>query len=210
MIGWRTCGYVAPTCLSALSSNCSVDSCGGRLRIFNLKSSLYISLSSQSHQIFITNKCFSNHGFHYSISSNPFSGIKNNKNVLFYYFSVMCSISTVLCDFSYAPERVGFSVPHRHFLWNQWRGRWWGRAREWRLLARPPAFLLIESLTWAKDSSWISFFLVLFHSLVLECLFPTPISSFLQGNFSFHHPLTSLLKLAKWIHFLFVGGEGAN
>lgn len=83
MIGWRTCGYVAPTCLSALSSNCSVDSCGGRLRIFNLKSSHYISLSSQSHQTLITNKCLSNHGIHHSISYNPFPGIKNNKIVHF-------------------------------------------------------------------------------------------------------------------------------
>lgn len=92
----------------------------------------------------------------------------------FFFFFVL--------HFSYVPERVGFSVPRRLLWWNRQGDRWWGKAKGWELFAKRRAFQLIESQTWERGSSWICFFLVLFHSPLLECLSPMPPSLPLQGN----------------------------
>lgn len=100
--------------------------------------------------------------------------VSTRKGLLILFFFVL--------HFSYVPERVGFSVPRRLLWWNRQGDRWWGKAKGWELFAKRRAFQLIESQTWERGSSWICFFLVLFHSPLLECLSPMPPSLPLQGN----------------------------
>lgn len=66
--------------LSALSSNCCVDSCGGPLRFLTWN----LHFTSLYPLILITNKCFCNHGIHHSIPYNPFSGTKKKRFFFLY------------------------------------------------------------------------------------------------------------------------------
>lgn len=66
--------------ISALSSNCCVDSCGGRSRFLTWN----LHFTSLYPLILITNKCFCNHGIHHSIPYNPFSGTKKKRFFFLY------------------------------------------------------------------------------------------------------------------------------
>lgn len=143
----------------ALSTGC----CGRYNSNYLTHTLTFASLSTITQRIL-------HHGFHHRVHCITFTGKFHQYHLrpsfLIYKYNPQVRLPNLCLElnndmvlfFSYALERVQFSLPHMQFLSSpQWH-RWWARAREWKSRARPQVSLMIEFLIWKRGSSWICFF----------------------------------------------------